>query len=72
MSIRHYQSEQTNKILKGKISDSNAYEEPKKQESDHIFSYDYVKEDYLGKVKDFINRYTNNGSKIEEESQKNK
>ena len=72
MSIRHYQSEQTNKILKGKIFESNAFDEPTQKESDHIFSYDYVKEDYLGKVKDFINRYTNAGSKIEEESQKTK
>ena len=72
MSIRHYQSEQTHKILKGKIFDSNAYDEPSKKESDHIFQYDYVKEDLYGKVKDFINRYAIDGSKIEEESQKNK
>ena len=31
-----------------------------------------MKEDLYGKVKDFINRYANDGSKIEEESQKNK
>ena len=68
LSIRQHQNEQTSKILKGKILDYDGTLTPSRKESDHMFHFDYVKEDYLGKVKDFINRYTNDEAKIAEET----
>ena len=56
LSLRHHPHELTSKILKRRFEDSTPVPEEKKDEN-VIFEFDYNKEDYKGKVADYLGKY---------------